>query len=101
MFFDCRLIEYICCFCFQIQKVIPLCGHAIKIECGKPPERIYCKRKCPLKMPCGHACNNRCDKCARQGCSTSRCTTKVEHSFAADCNHKFKIPCYKANMTGV
>lgn len=71
-----------------VTKTLAVCGHQMKVECSKEPERKKCTQKCPLHLPCGHQCQ---EKCNRE--CTKSCTTLVDCLIKPACGHKLRIPC--------
>lgn len=77
-------------FLFQVEKVVPDCGHKVKVECSREVDRWLCNGKCPRSLPCGHPCSNKC----KEQC-TQICKVPVECSITGPCGHVVKqIECY-------
>ncbi|RZC41405.1 NFX1-type zinc finger-containing protein 1, partial [Asbolus verrucosus] len=67
----------------KVDKMNPICGHFVKVKCNEQPDRKYCNKKCPLKLPCGHLCLAKCN----EPCTTN-CRVVVECSgVIAECGH--------------
>ncbi|XP_052747658.1 NFX1-type zinc finger-containing protein 1-like, partial [Galleria mellonella] len=73
----------------KVTKVIPECGHEIKIECQKNATRMDCSEKCTRILPCGHICPSRCN----MQCDPAKCTALVSYKYRAPCGHLCELPC--------
>ncbi|KAF7725498.1 hypothetical protein EC973_009598 [Apophysomyces ossiformis] len=45
------------------EKVIPSCGHSVKVRCCEDPEKMRCRLSCGQALPCGHNCAAECSEC--------------------------------------
>ncbi|XP_059049950.1 NFX1-type zinc finger-containing protein 1-like [Achroia grisella] len=73
----------------MVTKIIPECGHKIKIECRKEATRIDCLEKCNRHLGCGHVCPGRCNA----ACDPTKCTVLVSHNYKSWCGHTSQLPC--------
>ena len=71
----------------MVDRVLPRCGHILKMECSADPKDAECKERCDKILPCGHCCQSYCSK---------PCTTKCKELVKkADwpCGHEVTIAC--------
>ncbi|CAH0548132.1 unnamed protein product [Brassicogethes aeneus] len=75
---------------YKVDKVVPDCGHKIKVACHEEAVRKFCLGKCPRQLPCGHTCTKRC----KEPCTTE-CKEIVACEVNSPCGHVIKqMPCY-------
>ncbi|TMW58314.1 hypothetical protein Poli38472_011902 [Pythium oligandrum] len=46
-----------------VEKVVPECGHTVKVQCGDT--KLVCKQRCGTPLSCGHECRRECADCTR------------------------------------
>ncbi|XP_050443204.1 NFX1-type zinc finger-containing protein 1-like [Adelges cooleyi] len=77
-FEECSLCEEI------VSKVIPDCGHQVRLKCKTVAERSHCTEKCTRKLPCGHNCQSLC----KEYCNPDNCKYIVLNGFKnLACHH--------------
>ena len=78
-----------------VMKVIPECGHQVKLACSTEPSRAHCKNPCVCKLPCGHLCMKKCN----EPCDEADCNEPVSTSRVNVCGHHVTVLC-KSNKEG-
>lgn len=76
-------------FNLKVTKVIPDCGHKIKVQCKDIATRELCTEKCGRKLPCGHPCRGLC----KNECDVNSCTMKTGQEYISPCSHTVRLPC--------
>ncbi|XP_046472752.1 NFX1-type zinc finger-containing protein 1-like isoform X1 [Neodiprion pinetum] len=71
-------------------KIVPDCGHEIKIPCSENPTVAACTGQCPRKLECGHPCKAQCKEPCTKRCEYPRPLPKL-----GLCQHIYSVPCYK------
>lgn len=70
---------------FQVEKIIPDCGHTVMIECSTEPTLDHCTQMCNRILSCEHKCMQ---KCAVK-CSSKKCEEIVfQKKSLLDCGHE-------------
>ena len=101
----------------MVDKVLPECGHILKMECGADLKDAECKERCDKILSCGHRCQNYCSKPCTTECKelvkktdwpcghevTTACTATSEDcpvacSGALDCGHQCSGNCGECRM---
>ncbi|KAA0199814.1 hypothetical protein HAZT_HAZT003215 [Hyalella azteca] len=101
----------------RVVKTIEKCGHVIEMPCHQNPAEKRCRKKCDLRLECGHSCNQTChvdsdpehleylcqSPCSRnmKGCSQDHKSTLSCWQTCPDCNIEVekKLPCgHKAQL---
>ena len=72
----------------KVDKIIPRCGHRVRLECHKDPWTFPCSIQCQKQLCCGHLCQKLCS----QPCDT-QCSVLVEKTLP--CEHSAKVACHK------
>ena len=72
----------------KVDKIIPRCGHRVRLECHKDPWTFPCSVQCRKQLRCGHLCQKLCS----QPCDT-QCPVPVEKTLF--CGHIVKVACHK------
>ncbi|XP_046388077.1 NFX1-type zinc finger-containing protein 1-like isoform X2 [Ischnura elegans] len=74
-----------------VEKIIPDCGHSVKMMCSQAPERRFCKEKCTRTRSCGHKCADKCgNPCNEKKCQSLSCETS-----RAACGHEIRLFCHE------
>ena len=71
----------------MVDKVLPRCGHILKMKCSADLEDAECKERCDKILCCGHCCQGYCSK---------PCTTKCKELVKKTdwpCGHEVTIAC--------
>lgn len=73
-----------------VEKLRPMCGHTVKVECSKTTANAYCRNRCEKIRACGHLCLLRCgDNCDGAACG---------HVIPVKglCGHEVRVRCSMA-----
>ncbi|XP_020600662.1 NFX1-type zinc finger-containing protein 1-like isoform X1 [Orbicella faveolata] len=71
----------------MVDKVLPGCGHILKMKCSADLKDAECKERCDKILSCGHRCQNYCTK----PCATE-CKELVKKTDWP-CGHEVTIAC--------
>ncbi|XP_014358196.2 NFX1-type zinc finger-containing protein 1 [Papilio machaon] len=83
--------------CTQMMtKVIPECGHKVKVQCKEAATRELCTEICERKLSCGHTCRGRC----ADDCDVTTCTEHTDQLYKSLCSHKVRLPCNVIRSAG-
>ncbi|XP_046737941.1 NFX1-type zinc finger-containing protein 1-like [Diprion similis] len=74
----------------MVVKIVPDCGHEVKISCSENPTVAFCEGQCPRKLECGHPCKAQCKELCTKRCEYPRPLPKL-----GLCQHLYAVPCYK------
>ncbi|KFM67868.1 NFX1-type zinc finger-containing protein 1, partial [Stegodyphus mimosarum] len=76
----------------KVDKILPLCGHAIKVRCHQLNDaNLICTKMCEKFLSCGHKCTNKC---------SSECIIKCKQNVSVispNCGHKVTLECFNSN----
>ncbi|XP_013164299.1 PREDICTED: NFX1-type zinc finger-containing protein 1-like [Papilio xuthus] len=73
----------------MVTKVIPECGHKVKVQCKEAATRDVCGERCERTLSCGHACLGRC----ADRCDVTTCTLTADQIYKSPCLHNVRLPC--------
>jgi hypothetical protein len=81
-----------CTPCTQlVDKVVPHCGHTVKVPCGREPVKEDCEKACERKLPgCKHPCTAKC----AVDCASTKCCVSVG-TAKASCGHDIENFCHE------
>ena len=72
----------------EVEKPLPVCGHIVKMECGRTDlESVPCEERCSKILKCGHNCQSYCKKPC-----TTECQVLVKKNDWS-CGHDVTIAC--------
>ena len=72
-----------------VEKIMPDCGHTVKIQCCKKPTRKDCTEQCSKFLACGHRCEEEC-----QVMPCGKCTKTIEvDPVCKHANTKLQVKC--------
>ena len=64
-----------------VTKVLPQCGHEVKMKCSHLPSSFHCTKPCERALSCGHQCRQKCGS----ECDSSKCEEVVPYELP--CGH--------------
>ncbi|XP_013143932.1 PREDICTED: NFX1-type zinc finger-containing protein 1-like [Papilio polytes] len=73
----------------MVTKIIPECGHKVKVQCKEVATRELCVERCERTMECGHACAGRC----AAPCDVTACAVTSLRAHMSPCSHLVRLPC--------
>lgn len=74
---------------FKVEKLVPECGHTIKLYCNTEPIKTFCSTPCNFELKCGHKCSKVCAKHLNSNDHDLNCQAQIE--IETPCQHKTKI----------
>ena len=77
----------------EINRIHPVCGHKISVQCSTDVLHINCNTKLKKKLSCGHKVTAKCSDTE----SDIICTNEV--TFTMECGHKYVGKCCNKNDT--
>ena len=72
-----------------VNKIMPHCGHTVKLSCSRDPQNCVCSHPCENLLPCGHPCANECGSPC-----TEECMVQLQKTL--NCKHSIILPCSTA-----
>ena len=64
-----------------VTKVLPQCGHEVRIKCLHLPSSFHCTKPCERALSCGHQCRQKCGS----ECDSSKCEEVIPYELP--CGH--------------
>ena len=74
---------------FKIEKLVPECGHIIKLYCNTEPLKSFCYIPCNFILKCGHTCSKVCAKHLNINDHELSCSVQIQ--IETPCVHKTKF----------